>query len=141
MTEHGPGWGGHSRAFSTFKIGDPVHWNAGTDIQAGTVVRLTKTKIFVREVKAKLLNGTSSGEPDALHFAPGGFVGHTSGEQRWAFGEMRGGERAFSRRARTAYGGGFGGYIAKMQGTPMRGSMRAWGILRHGHATHYDFNF
>jgi NAD(P)-dependent dehydrogenase (short-subunit alcohol dehydrogenase family) len=31
--------------------------------------------------------------------------------------------------------------VAKMQGTSMRGSMHSWGILRHGHAAHYDFNF
>jgi hypothetical protein len=33
--------------------------------------------------KAELLNGVNSGEEDALHFSPGGFCGHTSGEQRW----------------------------------------------------------
>jgi len=34
---------------------------------------------------AELLNGVNSGEPDALKFSPGGFVGHISGEQRYKF--------------------------------------------------------
>ena len=123
-------------AFETFKVGDPVSWSAGTDTRCGTVVRLTKTKVFIQEVEATLLNGPNSGEPDALHFAPGGFCGHMSGVQRHSFAEPSGPERAFSRRNLRN-----GSTVAKQQGTSMSGSMSSWGRLRHGHAAHYDFNF
>lgn len=136
-------------AFDTFTVGKPVHWGQGTDTVAGTVTRVTKCRIYVRRVEATLMNGSGSGEPDALHFEPGGFVGHTSGRQRWEFGEMEGPEIVFSRRNFS-----FREYdlelrqdvthevsIAKMQGTSMRGSMRSWGRLYHGHRAHYDFNF
>lgn len=134
--------------FHTFKAGDPVNWSLGSDTHPGTVVRLTKTLIFVRSVETKLLNGANSEAPDALHFSPGGFVGHTSGEQRYEFGEMQGGEIAFSRRAAkisVKHDDGErhtkDGFIAKMRGSSMRGSMAPHQVLRHGHEKHYDFNF
>ena len=138
-------------AFDSFAVGDPVHWSAGTDVEPGTVVRLTATRVIVRAVKATLLNGVNSGEPDALRFYPGGFVGHTSGRQRYEFGELEGPEIVFSRRAivagkqwcseARAYVGGYETAIAKMMGTSMRGSMSSWGRLHHGHQKHYDYNF
>jgi len=126
----------NSNTFDSFSVGDPVNWSAGTDVQPGTVVRITKTRVIVRSIETKLLNGCESGEPDALRFESGGFVGHTSGEQRYEFGEMTGPEIVFSRREN-----GTGTAIAKLQGTSMRGSMRAWGVLSHGHRKHYDYNF
>ena len=118
--------------FSTFSVGDPVNFSQGSDRQAGTVTRITGSTIFVKRVKAELLNGCNSGEPDALHFEPGGFVGHISGIQRWSFGEPEGEEIAFTKRKCGR---------AKQRGTSSRGSMSTWGILHHGHAAHYDFNF
>ncbi len=129
--------------FDTFKVGDPVNWSAGTDCQPGTVVEVTPSAIFVRGVKTVLLNGCNSGEPDALTFQAGGFVGHTSGTQRYSFEEIpeqpgresRG--KKFTKRAANEYRGA----KAKEAGTSIRGSMRAWGVLRHGHAKHYDYNY
>ena len=88
----------HNNSFESFSVGDPVHWPAGSDTQAGTVVRLTKTQVIVRAVPATLLNPVGSDAPDALQFHAGGFVGHTSGRQRYAFGEPDGPEIVFSRR-------------------------------------------
>ena len=113
-----------------------VRWGAGTDCNAGTVVRVSKSgkTVYVVEDKSVLLNGPASGANDALHFEPGGFVGHTSGTQRHAFEPGTGRELKFT--ARVALGGKI-----KLAGASSRGSMRSWGILYHGRAKHYDYNF
>ena len=56
-----------------------------SDIEPGTILRVSPNgkRIWFRFDNTKLLNGVDSGEPDALTFSPGGFVGHTSGVQRW----------------------------------------------------------
>ncbi len=125
--------------FATFAIGAHVNWSAGSDIEAGTVVRTTKTQVIVRRVETTLLNAADSGEADALCFDAGGFVGHTSGIQRWAYGNLTGGEIVFTRRVKTIRGDEE--IIAKLRGTSMKGSMHAWGILRPGHLRRYNFNF
>jgi hypothetical protein len=57
-----------------------------SDVQAHEVVRVVSQRtIEIRRLKATLLNGAGSGESDALRFSPGGFFGHTSGEQRYSF--------------------------------------------------------
>ena len=117
-----------------FKVGDGVSWAKGTDTVAGTVSRVGPSTIYVREDKATLQNGTESGEADALHFSPGGFVGHTSGEQRYAFEPGSGPEMKFTKRK--ALGGCF-----KLAGASSRGSMQCWGSLYQGRDKHYDFNF
>lgn len=60
------------------------HW---TDSQAYTIVSVSKSGRMITLVRdvATLLNGTQSGEPDALQFSPGGFFGHTSGKQRYSY--------------------------------------------------------
>jgi len=116
-----------------FEVGQGVNWNAGTDVEAGTVVRVTASSVYVVEDSAKLMNGTNSGEEDALKFQPGGFVGHTSGTQRYEFSPGDGAPIRFTFRK-------VSGHI-KMAGTSSRGSMRSWGILRDGRRKHYDYNF
>lgn len=56
-----------------------------SDVHAYTVIAVSKSgkRCTVQRDKARLLNGVSSSEPDALQFEPGGFFGHTSGRQRW----------------------------------------------------------
>lgn len=58
-----------------------------SDRQVCQVIKRTKTTLTLRTLKATLLNGVNSGEPDALQFSPGGFIGHTSGNQRWKLEE------------------------------------------------------
>jgi hypothetical protein len=119
----------------TFSVGDGVHWGAGTDTKAGTVVKVNKTgkTVWVVEDKVKLLNGVDSGEPDALKFYPGGFLGHTSGRQRYEFSPGDGEPRAFSLRSSTGR--------HKLKGTSINGSMSVWGNLSPGRAYHYDYNY
>jgi len=118
----------------SFKPGDAVSWAHGSDVLSGTVSRVTGNAVYVVEDNAKLLNGVESGAADALHFEPGGFVGHTSGTQRYHYRPGTGPELAFT--ARRALGGSF-----KERGTSSRGSMRGWGILFHGRSKHRDYNF
>lgn len=58
-----------------------------SDRHAGTIVEVSKNgkRIVVQEDKATLVNHFQSGEPDALQFSPGGFFGHTSGQQRYTY--------------------------------------------------------
>lgn len=59
-----------------------------TDRQAHEVVKyVSNGTIEIRRLNAKLLNGAGTKEPDALVFQPGGFVGHTSGTQRYEFSQ------------------------------------------------------
>lgn len=117
---------------TNFAIGDGVHWPAGTDTEAGTVVRVTPKAVWVLLDKAVLLNGFNSGEPDALRFEPGGFVGHTSGTQRYDFSPGDGKPARFSLRRTGRF---------KLAGTSIRGSMAGWGVLSSGRRKHYDHNF
>lgn len=117
-----------------FKVGQGVNWGAGTDLKCGTIVKVSAsgTTVSVVEDEAVLLNGAGSGAPDALTFTPGGFVGHTSGEQRWEFKPGDGPVVKFTLRATGRF---------KLAGTSINGSMRGWGNLSAGRAKHYDFNF
>lgn len=118
-----------------FKLGEGVSWGAGTDTKSGTVVKITGNgrTVWVVEDDATLLNGSGSGAPDALTFTPGGFVGHTSGEQRYEFKPGSGDPMAFNFRPKTQR--------FKLKGTSTTGSMRGWGNLFHGRSKHRDFNF
>ncbi len=119
---------------TSFKVGDGVSWSHGSDALAGTVSRVTDSAVYVVEDSATLQNGADSGAPDALHFEAGGFVGHTSGVQRYTYKPGAGPEVKFT--ARRALGGDF-----KESGTSARGSMRGWGVLYHGRSKRYDYNF
>lgn len=66
-----------------YKIGGGVTLCGYSDRKAFTVIAVTATTIKIQRDKAVLLNGANSGEPDALTFSRGGFVGHTSGTQRY----------------------------------------------------------
>jgi len=117
----------------TFKVGGKATHTIHTDSHAGYITHISpngKTVYFGR-AEAKLLNGPMSGEPDALNFSPGGFVGHTSGTQRWEVAaEPAGGYTTrFSLRGNGRW---------KIAG----GSAHSPGnTLRPGHSPHYDFNF
>jgi hypothetical protein len=67
------------------EVGDGVTLHGWSDSDPGTITRVSPNgkRIWFRMDSATLLNGVNSGEPDALTFSPGGFMGHTSGTQRW----------------------------------------------------------
>jgi hypothetical protein len=91
--------------------------------------------VTLRRDKATLLNGAGSDAADKLHFEPGGFVGHTSGAQRYAYEENVEGEiiRVSARTLRD------GSIVWKTvgQSTKSPGGSAYFGA-RH---EHYDFNF
>lgn len=116
-----------------FKVGDKATHTLHTDSHAGYIVHVSpngKTVLFAR-AEATLLNGPNSGEPDALHFSPGGFAGHTSGAQRWKVAEkpMEGHRVKFTLR-------GNGRWKITGGGTYTPGN-----TLTAGHHPHYDYNF
>lgn len=69
----------------SYEVGSYVTALLYSDRHAYEVTARTAKTLTLRRLKATLLNGVGSGEPDALKFSPGGFVGHTSGTQRYSY--------------------------------------------------------
>jgi hypothetical protein len=118
---------------SQFKVGDKATHTTHTDSHAGYIVHVSpngKTVLFAR-AEAKLLNGANSGEPDALEFSSGGFVGHTSGTQRWEIADK---PNESHRDKFTLRGNG----RWKVAGG---GTYTPGNTLSAGHYHHYDYNF
>jgi hypothetical protein len=69
------------------KVGDYVTVCMYSDRNAYEVVAVSRTGkvITLRPLKATLLNGVGSGEPDALVSHPGGFCHHVTGRQRYRY--------------------------------------------------------
>lgn len=89
--------------------------------------------VVFQEDEVILLNGVHSGEPDALQFSRGGFIGHTSGTQRWELKPNPNGKTIqYSRRKLKD-----GTEIFVCVGERTRNGEQL--ILGHHH--HYDFNF
>jgi hypothetical protein len=113
-------------------VGQGAAIHGYTDVHSATVVAVSANgkRVTLQRDKAKLLNGASSGEADALEFYPGGFCGHTSGCQRWELTPDADGYKSeFSLRSN-------GRWVEV--GQPAKGGTRASvGERRH----HYDFNF
>jgi len=121
------------------KVGDGVTYTVYTDRHAGTIIKRTAKTITMQFDKAELLNGMNSDEEDKLQFTPGGFVGHTSGVQRYSYERNPNGETAkFSRREwfnkydnRT-----YVRWVKVGANTHSHGS-----YLTNGRNEHYDYNF
>ena len=121
---------------SEFKVGDLATYTIWTDAKAGRIVAVSQSgnRVTWQEDKATLLNGVNSGEPDALEFSPGGFVGHTSGRQRWQCEpNPEGRKQDFSRRVLKS-----GWWVWK--GVGERTSSPG-GYLSPGQHPYHDFNF
>lgn len=120
----------------------PETWNEGQPVKKGDlvtvcmysdrsvyeVVGVSKTgkKLTLHPVKATLLNGFKSGEPDALVSHPGGFAHHVTGMQRYSY------ERLEKDPARMSFA-----FWSRKQSTYRRGINR----LAPGAHEHYDYNF
>lgn len=128
-----------------FKVGDGVTVHGYSDAYAYTVIGVTPATIRIQRDNAKLLNGCNSGEADALKFSPGGFVGHTSGQQRYEYTPNTGGEilvarlqkkpfMRYTKGAGTDYPGAYG-YVAEPAFKTGGNTVTA------GRSEHYDFNF
>ena len=121
----------------TAKVGDGASMYGYSDVHAGTIIKRTDKKIWIKRDTATLLNGNNSGEPDALTFQAGGFLGHTSGIQRYDYSSNPDGEtRVYSRRSWVNYKGDDRVRWAEV------GSDRHNGpTIGAGRHEHYDFNF
>lgn len=108
-----------------YKVGDGVCWNGHSDSYAGTVVRVSQTRVCVVEDEATLLNGFDSGEADALVMTAGGFCGHVEGIQRYEFKPGTGPEVVFT---------------VRMDGKVMRAGS-TYCTLSPGRHKHHDYNF
>tara|TARA_S200002703_G_scaffold16715_2_gene13916 strand:- start:175 stop:579 length:405 start_codon:yes stop_codon:yes gene_type:complete len=118
----------------TANVGDGATYTSYTDRHAGTIIKRTEKTITWQRDKATLLNGRNSDESDALEFFPGGFVGHTTGRQRYEYERDTAGEvKKFTLRTLKN-----GRQIWKRAG--VRTNERG-GTLDVGRAEHYDFNF
>lgn len=116
-------------AAETFEVGAGATRIMWSDTQAGTIIEASATKVTWQRDKATLQNGVTSGAEDALTFAPGGFVGHTSGQQRYEYeADPDGTTQVFTLRKN-------GKWIAA--GDPMKNGRR----LKAGRSEHYDYNF
>lgn len=117
---------------TTVKVGDGASLKYWSDSVACTVIAVSNNgrKVTVQEDTATLINGFKSGEKDALQFSPGGFVGHTSGSQRYKFeSNPQGAVHKFSLRKDDSW------YAV---GTAMGRGTR---LSLKGRHHHYDYNF
>ena len=122
-------------------IGMGATFTLWTDSYACTVAGIKRdkagvaTKVTLRRDAATLLNGANSDAADKLQFSPGGFCGHTSGQQRYTYTPNLEGELIeVSRRVRRD-----GSVSWKKVGT---GTNEQGGNARFGaRHEHYDFNF
>jgi hypothetical protein len=130
------------------KVGDGMTIHGYSDAHAYTVIAVTACTIKLQRDKATLLNGANSGEADALKFSPGGFVGHTSGTQRYAYERDTNGEIVTARLAKKP-----ARIWTKDAGEEYAPGQRAYGYVEkpaftargqtvtEGRHEHYDFNF
>lgn len=125
---------GGPNKLDTAEVGDGATYRLHTDCGAGTIIARTKKTITWQRDKATLQNGVNSDAPDKLQFSPGGFVGHTSGCQRYEY------ERDTE------------GAVMKFSKRQMRDGPSVWKhcghrtkspgcVLTAGRHEHYDFNF
>ncbi len=116
----------------SFKVGDEATFRVYTDAHAGYIVAVSKSgkRVTFQAGNQKLLNGSGSGEPDALTFTPGGFIGHTEGKQRWSVEADPDGQKTVF----TYRGNGVWKQVGHRTGSPGCS-------LKRGHHPYYDFNF
>ncbi len=123
--------------FQNSKVGDGATMNGYSDSHACTIIAISEKRITVQVDDAKILNGSNSGEPDALHFSPGGFCGHTSGQQRWETTPNPDGAKAtYSLRKWNDYKGN-----PTYRWAPVGSKRHEGSSLTEGRHHHYDYNF
>jgi hypothetical protein len=121
------------------KVGDKVGVRYHSDIKPGTVIKATATTVLIQLHEFKLLNGPTSGEPDALVSTPGGFCAHVSGTQR---NEIDGNSNAGTIKAtfrKNDLINGQTGVWRQVGYTGGRGKIE--GVIYGDWIAYYDFNF
>lgn len=112
-----------------FEVGDGATACGWSDTKAGTIIEASATKVTWQRDKATLLNAANSGADDALTFEAGGFLGHTSGTQRYSYErDTDGATLVFTLRKN-------GKWVKAGEG--MKSGMK----LKAGRSEYYDFNF
>lgn len=111
------------------QVGDAVTICLYSDREAYEVVKVSPSgkTLELYPLKATLLNGFNSGEPDALVSHPGGFCHHVTGTQRYRY------ERYEEKDPRRVSKARWSEKRARYQ-TPR-------GTLIPGAHKHYDYNF
>jgi len=115
-------------------IGEGATYTVWTDSHAGTVVKISPNgkTAWIQLDKATLLNGHNSNEADKLKFSPGGFMGHTDGNQRYSYERDPNGEII-----KATYRAKLGIWKIAGHATRSPGGRIRFGVRRHYH----DFNF
>jgi hypothetical protein len=117
------------------QVGDGANKHCYSDVQAYTVISVSKSgrSAVIQRDKATLLNGHNSDAADKLFFEPGGFCGHTSGTQRYAYErDPNGSTERITFRTK--------GKFAGTWRTPGQNSGAAR-VSFGERSEHYDFNF
>ena len=134
-------WNPKSYDELTFEVGDRVHFSIGTDILPGTVVKVSRSHITVREDK-------SEADPSFIpEFIPGGFAGHVvnnHNQKRIIEEDLDGVLLSFTRRLPPKHIREYHGipdgrgwrYVGTGLGTWQRGAM-----LLKGWRAFYAYNF
>jgi hypothetical protein len=119
------------------QVGMGATYRLATDTYACTIVEVRKNgrELVLQRDKAKLLNGFNSGAEDALVFTPGGFAGHTSGEQRYEYERDPDGELIRVSRRTNRSGETIWVQVGHRTKSP---GCRAQLGFRH---EHYDYNY
>ena len=121
-------------------VGGGATYTIATDSHACTVERVDLRngkpwRVVLRRDTATLLNGADSGEADALKFEAGGFIGHTSGRQRYAYTPDPDGQVITV--TRREFKGGLAKWKVVGHGSKSPGCGARFGVR----AEHYDYNF
>ena len=126
-----------------YKIGDGVSWGLFSDRFAGTVVKVTRCRVHVVEDDAKLMNGATSNEPDALQVFPGGFCAHVEGKQRYEYSRGNGRSYLFTLRndKKKRYDAKTRQWNEVVEQEFRLKSANGYGRLSHGRTKHHDYNF
>ena len=121
----------------TPRVGDGASYRLWSDRYACTVIEVRRNgrELVLQRDQATLLNGVRSGEQDALHFEPGGFCGHVSGVQRYAY--ERDPEGQIIRVSRRTRKDGSVEWVTVGQSTSTPGGRAIIGVRRE----YRDFNF
>ncbi len=122
-------------AGADLKVGDKVSVRQYSDIDPGTVIERSGSTATVRLHSFKLLNGPTSGEPDAMTCTPGGFCAHWSGTQR---NEVDGASDAGT--VKITLRGAFGDHenVWRSVGADNK---NVYGLVYIGWRPHHDYNF
>ena len=128
-------------SYETPKVGQGATFCTYTDCKACTVIKVSRSgkQVTLQRDKATLLNGPTSGEPDALVQIPGGFAAHTSGTQRYSYEPDPDGK--IIKVSKRTYKNGHGETIVVWKEVGHRTNSPGCTATFNGRHEYYDYNF